>query len=182
MSLVSVCAACFFASSIAMDTLLISTVPCDQSILGLWRRSHGNPRIIDCLPSEVTRSLVHVRLPSQNIFRQAQCVIGPEWLGEKSTLRTGMGCGSGRVGISCFLTKSESINCPSAPESMSAVVGTVWVLERILTGKHIVVLFKSVNITGEIVTGGDSVLLFLLSKNPCHLGLCRLSRVYLLID
>ena len=60
------------------------------------------------------------------------------------------------------------MNCPSAPESISASVGTVSVLERMVTGKHIVELLVSVNITGETVMGGDSVLLFLLSKNPCH--------------
>ena len=68
--------------------------------------------------------------------------------------------------MSFSLTNSESMNCPSAPESINAVVGTISDLERMEIGIRIVELFTSVNITGEIVSGGDSVRLCLLSKNP----------------
>ena len=40
-----------------------------------------------------------------------------------STLSTGIGFGSLLQGIRCLITNFESMNCPSAPESIRADVG-----------------------------------------------------------
>ena len=40
-----------------------------------------------------------------------------------STLSTGIGLGSLLQGIRCLITNFESMNCPSAPESIRADVG-----------------------------------------------------------
>ena len=48
----------------------------------------------------------------------------PFLFGVPSTLRTGMGLLSGKVGMRCLMTNLESMNCPSAPESTRALAET----------------------------------------------------------
>ena len=82
------------ASSMATDTRLISSVPLAQSIVGLFFRSHGKPRMIDCLPNDVAKNLVIIDLPSKIVRLIVKCVMGPRAFGVLSTFLTGIGVDS----------------------------------------------------------------------------------------
>ena len=142
------------------------SVPFAQSIVGLYFRNHGRPRIIVCLPSEVTRNLVLTRLDPRSLFFHRQCWMGPWEFGVLSMFLTGMGCSRGISSSLCRLANSESMNCPSAPESIRASVETFFPCTFSSIGIRIVGLFISDIITGAREIGGRSVSLILRVKNP----------------
>ena len=92
--------------------------------------------------------------------------MGPWEFGVLSTFLTGMGCSRGISSSLCCLANSESMNCPSAPESIRASVETFFPCTFSSIGIRIVGLFISDIITGAREIGGRSVSLGLLIKNP----------------
>ena len=81
-------------------------------------------------------------------------VIVPFTLGVPSTLNTGIGWGIGSKGSFDCHAKDLSMKSPPAPESMSALVLTVWSSQVIETGICIDCLNTSATITGETMISG----------------------------
>ena len=93
-------------------------------------------------------------------------VIIPLLFADPSTFNTGMGFDKGRVGIRFLMTYFESMNWPSAPESIRADAEMFLSNTHMLTGMRKVESDSCVLITYEIDLGGASISLGLLFKNP----------------
>ena len=139
-----------------------------QSMRGLWRLSHGRPRMISSLPRSVIKNRCREHFPL--IFRglSEKEVMSPALFGEPSTLCGSMGWLSLWMGMWCFLMIVEFTKTPCAPESTRAVRGTSLPWDRIKIGMRIellVLLVTEIRETSRL-GGGTCAHGFLLSENP----------------
>ena len=109
----------------------------------------------------------HCRFPTL-INLMVYRVMRPLLFDDPSTLSTGIGLASGNVGIRCLITNLESMNCPSAPESISADNSVLVPFARSVIGIRIVfpLGFPTIIFETFSVWGGECAVSLPLNENP----------------
>ena len=145
-----------------MISLGISTSFVSQLTIGFAFLNHGYPRIMSSQPRLVTFKFSKNFWPCIDALIEACVRIMPFLFGEPSTFRPMSGWARGLTGILCLVTKAWFTNDPSAPESRSAVVPTVFSHVMMSRGRCILVSFFEHTITEERL---DSIALVLWVPN-----------------
>ena len=150
---------------------LINSVLFCQSIFGLTLANQGSPRITEVFPMSVMSNRSMRDLSPITIRWRAYLEMLPARLIVLSAFRAVIGRANGNSFSPCRVIMSLLIKTPSAPESTSASVSTVFPPQLSLIGMTNASVFGLDITTGEIRSlGGDSVDLFRLIKNPLLLA------------
>jgi hypothetical protein len=127
---------CFVAEATLDEAGGTVSVRFAQSMAGLIDRSHGLPRMMSCLPIEVTWNSWVKASGAVVMRRDEECVMSPPRMGRPSATRVGMGTGRGEVAIPCFLTKLALMRERSAAQSTKALTLADHLPEEMVTGRR----------------------------------------------
>jgi len=103
-----------------------------QLTIGFTISNHGNPRIMFSFPKWLIKNLVEMMFPSIFTGSWVRYLIGPFLFGVLSMFETGISFFSFKSGSRCSLANRSSINAPWVPQSISALVSTIFFSSIIL--------------------------------------------------
>jgi len=142
-----------------------------QSTIGFTISNHGNPKITFSFPKWLIKNSVEMTFPSIFTGSRVRYLIGPFLFRVSSTFETGISFFSFKSGSWCSFANHSSINTPWVPQSISALVSTIFFPSKILVST--VIDFESLSGTLRILRAltessckGLVVVASLCTKNP----------------
>ena len=142
-----------------------------QSTIGFTISNHGNPKIMFSFPRWLIKNSVEITFPLIFTGSRVRYLIGPFLFGVLSTFEIGISFFSFKSGSRCSFANHSSINAPWAPQSISALVLTIFFPSIILVST--VIDFESLSGTLQILRAlmespfeGLAVVASLRTKNP----------------